>query len=66
MSFTVSIKPKVLLWARTSRGLSAKDVASKLKETEATINNWENGVKKPTYAQVEKLASALKDSGRGK
>jgi Zn-dependent peptidase ImmA (M78 family) len=60
MSFTVSIKPKILIWARTTRGLSPKDVASKLKETEATINNWEDGLKKPTYAQVEKLASIYK------
>jgi Zn-dependent peptidase ImmA (M78 family)/DNA-binding XRE family transcriptional regulator len=60
MSFTVSIKPKVLIWARTSRGLSEKDVASKLKESEATIINWESGAKKPSFAQVEKLASTYK------
>ena len=60
MSFYVAVKHDVLLWARVSRGLSARDVANKLKETEATINNWESGTKKPTFAHIEKLASIYK------
>ncbi len=60
MNFNVSVERKVLEWARVSRGLSAKDVADKLKETETTINSWESGTKKPSFAQVEKLASIYK------
>ncbi len=60
MSFYVSVKPSVLLWARESIGLSAKDVADKTKASETTINNWEDGREKPTFAQIEKLAALYK------
>jgi Zn-dependent peptidase ImmA (M78 family) len=58
-AFNVFVKPSVLLWARQTRGLSTKDVATKIKESEDTINKWESG-KKLTYAQIEKLASIYK------
>ena len=60
MSFYVTVKPSVLIWARQSIGLSIKDVANKLKESENTINNWEGGSKKPNFFQIEKLASLYK------
>ena len=60
MSFTVSVKPSILLWARQSIGKSIEDVAKKIKEKENTINNWESGTSKPSYAQIEKLASVYK------
>lgn len=59
-AFNVSVKPSILLWARQTRGLSTKDAANKIRESEDTINKWENGLKKLTYAQVEKLASTYK------
>ncbi len=61
MNFNVSVEPKVLEWARRSLCLSQKDVANKLKfKDETTINDWEQGSKKPTFAQIEKLASLYK------
>lgn len=59
-SLSISVEPKVLIWARKSRGLSANDVANKLKETEATINSWESGAKNPAFNHIEKLASIYK------
>jgi Zn-dependent peptidase ImmA (M78 family) len=61
MNFNVSVEPKVLEWARRSIGLSPKDVASKFKfKDEAIIDAWEQGSKKPTFSQIEKLASLYK------
>jgi Zn-dependent peptidase ImmA (M78 family) len=59
-AFNVSVEPKVLEWARRTRGLSPKDVAKEIRESEDTITKWESGAKKLTYAQVEKLASTYK------
>ncbi|MBI4683448.1 MAG: helix-turn-helix transcriptional regulator [Nitrospirae bacterium] len=61
MNFSVSVEPKILEWARLSIGLSQKDVAGKFKfKDETIINAWEQGSKKPTFAQIEKLASFYK------
>lgn len=46
----------VLKWARTSIGLTTKDVAFKLKRREEDIHSWETGESSPTYPQLEKLA----------
>lgn len=59
-AFNVSVKPSVLLWARLSSGLSIKDAAIKIRESEDTIIKWEGGLKKLTYAHIEKLASTYK------
>ncbi len=59
MSVRANITPEVLLWARDTAGYSVDEVATKLKRksvTSATIEAWETGKKKPTYAQLEKLA----------
>lgn len=61
MNFNVSVEPKVLEWARRSIGMSQKDVAGEFKfKDEAVINAWEQGAKKPTISQIEKLASLYK------
>lgn len=61
MNFNVSVEPKVLEWARRSIGMSQKDVAGEFKfKDETVINAWEQGAKKPTFSQIEKLASLYK------
>ncbi len=56
MKEKLPINNKILKWARTTVGLSIKDVAQKMKKTEDDILSWESGEKSPTYVQLEKLA----------
>lgn len=46
----------VLIWARTSIGLTIEEVAKKFKKTPKEILDWEFGITSPTYIQLEKLA----------
>ncbi len=60
-SFTVSVEPKVLIWARRSIGMNLNDVAKKIKKITAnTIENWEKGKEKPTLSYLERLTSIYK------
>ncbi len=59
-SFTVPVEPSVLQWARESIGFSVADVVKKLNISERLVKAWESGTSKPTYAQLEKLASVYK------
>ncbi len=53
------INPKVLAWARRQAGLSAVEVADRLKKHPSDIESWEAGDSAPTYAQLETLAYKL-------
>ncbi len=53
---TTGVQPNVLRWARQTIGLSADDVARKLKRPVSDIEAWESGADSPTYSQLEKLA----------
>jgi len=60
-SFTVSIEPEVLIWARKSIGMGEDDVAKRIKDiTTNTIENWEKGKANPTFSQLERLAFIYK------
>lgn len=59
MSDKLPINTDVLVWARTSLGLSIADVAQKLKRDEIEIKAWESGEQSPTYIQLEKLAYSI-------
>src|SRR3989304_10012121 len=60
-SFTVSVEPKVLVWARESIGMNVDDVAKRIKKITAnTIENWEKGKEKPAFSHLERLASIYK------
>lgn len=52
----VSINPCILKWARKDTNLSVSEVAHKMGKNKELILLWENGTKKPTYIQLEKLA----------
>lgn len=62
-SFSVSVEPSVLIWARESIGMSVDMVADKVKGvTTSTIKEWEreDSTVKPTFAQVETLSKIYK------
>lgn len=58
-SLSISVEPKVLIWARKSIGSNTGEVAKRLKVSENTIVGWESGQKKPTLLQLEKLAKTI-------
>ncbi len=54
------INKDVLIWARTSIGLSVDDVAHKFyNKTSKDIQEWEKGITSPTYSQLERLAHEI-------
>jgi Zn-dependent peptidase ImmA (M78 family) len=62
-SFSVSVEPDVLIWARESIGMSIDAVVKKIKGlTINTVKEWEkkDGAIKPTFAQIEKLSTVYK------
>jgi transcriptional regulator with XRE-family HTH domain len=50
------INKDILVWARTSIGLSVDDVAQKFKKNPKEIEEWELGNTSPTFSQLERLA----------
>lgn len=63
MSITANITPEVLCWARNTSGYSVDNVVEKLNQRRVntqTVFDWEQGIKKPTYTQLEKLAKFYK------
>lgn len=56
MKQKLPINNKVLVWARTSMGLSVEDVAAKFKKPVKEIQEWEEGISSPTFNQLERLA----------
>ena len=63
MVIKAHITPEVLSWARDSAGYSVDEVVKKLnlkRVSSATIEAWERGEYKPTYAQLERLAEYYK------
>lgn len=59
-SLSVSVEPRVLIWARKSIGRNREEVAKRLKVSEDTVSKWEAGRVKPTFVQIEKLATVYK------
>jgi Zn-dependent peptidase ImmA (M78 family) len=62
-SFSVSVEPTILIWARESIGLSVDEVVKKIRGiTINTIKGWETvgSTVKPTFAQIEKLSKIYK------
>lgn len=51
--------PAVLRWARERAGLSAAEVAARLKRPPADIQGWESGRTAPTFLQLETLAERV-------
>lgn len=56
MKEKLPINKDVLVWARTSIGLSIDEVANKFGKKGSAIEDWENGIDSPTFFQLERLA----------
>ena len=54
----MSINPDIITWAREHAGYSPNDGV--LTKDFPKLNDWESGLKLPTYPQLEKLAAKLK------
>ncbi len=50
------INKDVLIWARTSMGLTAGEVADKINKTQRDVEEWEEGMTSPLYSVLERLA----------
>jgi Zn-dependent peptidase ImmA (M78 family) len=54
------VNPELIAWARRSAGLSVADAARKIQVSEARVEEWERGVRKPTVTQLGNLADAYR------
>ena len=44
---------------RLKKGLKQRELADKIKATNTSVSNWENGVSQPSASVIELLAQAL-------
>ena len=56
----VDVNPEVLIWARNNSSLDVDTAADKIKVKREQLQAWENGVDKPSIAQLRKLANLYK------
>jgi Zn-dependent peptidase ImmA (M78 family)/DNA-binding XRE family transcriptional regulator len=56
----VDVKPLVLRWLRESAGLDVADIARRLGTSEAAVQDWESGSRRPTLRTLEELSVFLK------
>ena len=56
MTSLALINPKILTWARQRAGLSENVLAEKAQVNVEKVISWEDGTKKPTFNQAQKLA----------
>lgn len=54
------VKGSLLVWARKSAGLTTAQVATKLKTSNETIEQWEADENKPSISQLRKLSEVYK------
>lgn len=55
-----TIEPKLLIWARETRGLSLEEAAKSIGVAEDRLSAWERGDAKPTVKQLRKAAATYK------
>ena len=63
MVIQANITPEVLFWARDTAGWTIEQIVKKLNQKKVdaqTISDWEEGLREPTYTQLEKLAKFYK------
>jgi len=59
MKERLPLNNSVLVWARTSIGLSQEDVANRMSKGVDEIIGWERGDSSPSYPQLERLAHEI-------
>lgn len=57
---TALVDSRLLIWARESARLPAKEVAARLKLPESRVESWESGKERPSIAQLRKLAEVYR------
>ncbi|WP_413576194.1 ImmA/IrrE family metallo-endopeptidase [Bdellovibrio sp. HCB290] len=58
----VPINPLVLAWARKSLRLSVEEAAELIGINVDTLQEWENGLSRPSFAQLKKVGNSYKRS----
>lgn len=51
-----SVNPDILKWARERSGLSPDEAAKNVSKVPGIVEDWEKGLKAPTYIQLQKLS----------
>ena len=59
------VKPELLVWARTSAGLSLEAVAKRMNVAANRVANWETGSEQLTITQLRKVAEICKRAREG-
>jgi Zn-dependent peptidase ImmA (M78 family) len=54
------VEPAILVWARSSSGLSIDEAASSLQTKAEKVRAWEQGEESPSMAQLRKMAATYK------
>ena len=54
------VKPELLVWARMSSRLDAASASKKIGVSQERLEEWENGGRRPTVAQLRKMAGVYK------
>src|SRR5262245_58127025 len=54
------VHPSLLIWGRTTAGLTVEVAAKKAQITTETLENWEKGRTVPSVAQLRKLGEVYK------
>lgn len=54
------VEPDILVWARSSAGLTVEEAASSLQTKPEKVQAWEHGEASPSMAQLRKMASVYK------
>jgi Zn-dependent peptidase ImmA (M78 family)/DNA-binding XRE family transcriptional regulator len=57
-SFSITVSPAVLAWARQAAGQNISSVAERLRVTEQTVREWESGKKPLSWTALRRLAGA--------
>lgn len=56
MASAALVNPTILQWARERAGLDLSVLARKMQVDESRVEQWEDGIEKPTFVQAKKLA----------
>ena len=59
-SIPAQIHPELLVWARTTAGLTQEAVAKKVQIKPQLLQDWESGAANPSIAQLRKLGEIYK------
>jgi len=59
-SIKALIEPSLLIWARTTSGLSESEAAKRIGVSAGELEQWESGDEKPSISQLRKVSQVYK------